>query len=1074
MKTTTEFSKLGGETDINNASYWHKSKRHFSIVCRLFSIVLFLSLIGTSKGQTFDWAGKTTPNESAPAIDKYGNVYMIGSSLLCPGCGGEMIITKFNSLGERLWRKRIAGKYNSITDGNGVIASGIAIYSETSIYIAGNFIDTVDFDPGAGVTKLIGPGSFIAKYDSDGKFILAKKLLNIETGGFDIDNNGNIYLTGAFSGTKDFNADAGIYNLTSAGGDDVFFAKYGSSGNFLWAKKIGGINDDRGAILSLDPANNIIISGGSRSTNDFDPGSGSTNLGDNSNYFVFLAKYDNLGNFSWIKYVVDNGAYIRSISVDNSGNIFAVTADFADYRPHPILNKYSPSGNLIWSKVIGTPYDHIAGCTTDASGNIYLTGGQFIEDPIYSLFLKKMGSNGNIIWGKTFEGFNSTGTHLTIDNNSNIYLTGFVEDGGVDLDPGLGDFIFKGTFLAKYSQESTLTPFITTQSEWKYLGNNATDQGTAWRGTAFNDASWPSGIAAFGNNCIDWAFNYGTDCYENTGIGAPPTTTYFRKKITILDKSLFSGFNMALLRDDGAVVYVNGVEVWRSNMTTGTITFSTQALSDIGPPAEREFLTTIKNIPTSAFVNGINVIAVEVHQRNNWDLSFNLKLWGALGVPSCSASGSILREYWSGITGKEVSLISVTTAPTSTSMLTKFEGPVDAADNYGARIRGYICPPYTGYYTFWIASDDKSELWLSSNDNPLNKIKISSVNEYTTSRQWTKYASQKSSSVFLTAGKKYYIEALHKEGLLHDNIAVGWQLPDGSLERPIPGSRLSPSAEPNVFSFISSNASWKYLDNGTNQGGAWRSPAFSEGGWKTGNAELGYGDGDEATIVSYGSNAANKYITTYFRKSFSVSDKTAISSLDLNLIRDDGAVVYLNGIEVFRSNMPTGTIAYTSLASSSVGSPQESSYHTKNISTANLVNGTNVIAVEIHQATLGSADLSFKFKLTGRPNLIVLKALNDSIAEEIPITESAYDLSVFPNPNTGTFTIEINTETETTEAIQIKIFDLTGRMLRDQTGNIINGRLSETINIENLNSGIYLVEVMINGLLLSKKIILEK
>jgi hypothetical protein len=121
-----------------------------------------------------------------------------------------------------------------------------------------------------------------------------------------------------------------------------------------------------------------------------------------------------------------------------------------------------------------------------------------------------------------------------------------------------------------------------------------------------------------------------------------------------------------------------------------------------------------------------------------------------------------------------------------------FEGPANVANSYGARLSGYLCIPATGAYTFWVASNDNSELWLSTNDNPANKVKIASVTGYTNERQWTKYPTQQSSPVNLVEGQRYYIEALHKEGSGSDHIAVGWRLPDGTLEQPIPGNRVSP------------------------------------------------------------------------------------------------------------------------------------------------------------------------------------------------------------------------------------------------------------------------------------------
>lgn len=159
---------------------------------------------------------------------------------------------------------------------------------------------------------------------------------------------------------------------------------------------------------------------------------------------------------------------------------------------------------------------------------------------------------------------------------------------------------------------------------------------------------------------------------------------------------------------------------------------------------------------------------------------------------NCTATGTILREQWDNIGSNAVSAIPVNKTPTSTSYLTLFEGPTDIRDYYGSRIRGYVCPPQTGNYTFFISGDDNAELWLSTNDNPGNKRKIAEIKGWTAPREWNRYASQKSVAIRLEAGKRYYIEALHKEAYAEDNLAVGWQLPDGALERPIGGNRLAP------------------------------------------------------------------------------------------------------------------------------------------------------------------------------------------------------------------------------------------------------------------------------------------
>lgn len=171
-------------------------------------------------------------------------------------------------------------------------------------------------------------------------------------------------------------------------------------------------------------------------------------------------------------------------------------------------------------------------------------------------------------------------------------------------------------------------------------------------------------------------------------------------------------------------------------------------------------------------------------------------------------TGSILRECWKNIAG--VTIASLTSsanypdAPTDTNYLTtSFEAPANWNDNYGTRIRGYVHPPITGNYIFWIASDDYSELFLSADDKQAHKTRIAYLYGYASSQQWGKDTTQQSKAIYLEAGKRYYIEALHKDGTQNDNLAVGWMLPNGTYERPIPASRLSPVADNEDYSLWS-------------------------------------------------------------------------------------------------------------------------------------------------------------------------------------------------------------------------------------------------------------------------------
>lgn len=183
------------------------------------------------------------------------------------------------------------------------------------------------------------------------------------------------------------------------------------------------------------------------------------------------------------------------------------------------------------------------------------------------------------------------------------------------------------------------------------------------------------------------------------------------------------------------------------------------------------------------------------------------------------------------------------------------------------------------------------------------------------------------------------------------------------------------------LTLIPYGATWKYLDNGSNQGTAWISPTFDDASWAAGPGELGFGDGGEATVITRGPSAS--YITFYFRHAFHLSNAGAISAMQLSLRRDDGAVVYLNGTEVFRSNMPTGPINY--LTTTSVADDDGDEIFTSVVSPAALVSGDNVLAVEIHQSGSNSSDVSFDFQLTAEatagPPLIITQPVSTSVVE---------------------------------------------------------------------------------------------
>ncbi len=171
------------------------------------------------------------------------------------------------------------------------------------------------------------------------------------------------------------------------------------------------------------------------------------------------------------------------------------------------------------------------------------------------------------------------------------------------------------------------------------------------------------------------------------------------------------------------------------------------------------------------------------------------KVFRVSSFPAGSGSGEILREWWANISGAGVTDL-VNNAnypdnPSGSDTQTSFEAPSDWADQYGTRMRGYLHPPVSGQYRFWIASDDGSQLLLSSDADPVNATPIASVSDWTNSRQWDKFSEQQSILITLQAGEKYYIEALQKEGAGGDNLAVAWQFEDG-FRSVIAGQYLSP------------------------------------------------------------------------------------------------------------------------------------------------------------------------------------------------------------------------------------------------------------------------------------------
>jgi len=167
---------------------------------------------------------------------------------------------------------------------------------------------------------------------------------------------------------------------------------------------------------------------------------------------------------------------------------------------------------------------------------------------------------------------------------------------------------------------------------------------------------------------------------------------------------------------------------------------------------------------------------------------------------------------------------------------------------------------------------------------------------------------------------------------------------------------------------LSRGSAWKYLDDGSNQGTNWVTPSYDDSAWSVGNAEFGYGDGDETTVIRSNRLDGTRIITTYFRRTFNVSNVTSFAYFQMDVKRDDGAVVYLNGTEAARFNMPSGVI--TNGTTPPDASDDGTIFFPALIPASMLVEGLNYIAVEVHQSSVQSSDVSFDMDLAGIPTII--------------------------------------------------------------------------------------------------------
>ncbi|MBS4065692.1 MAG: T9SS type A sorting domain-containing protein [Chitinophagaceae bacterium] len=478
-----------------------------------------------AQSPTLQWAKKmgSTSNEEgrSVAVDASGNIYTTGTFSgtvdFNPGPGtynltsggySDAFITKLDASGNFVWAKSLTGNAGG---NHAVYANSIALDVSGGIYVTGSFSGVVDFDPGAITFYLVSAGQediFISKFDTNGSLTWAKSMEGSQNDkglSITVDTLNNVYTTGCFSGFVDFNPDLPIYSFSAVAGQDIFISKLNSSGNFVWAKSIGGTLADVARSIKVDMQGNVYTTGSFQGTADFDPGAGTFSLTAMYND-IFISKLDASGNFVWAKRMGgsmdDTG---RSIAIDAWQNVYITGyfQDVADFDPGTgtysvtcihvycsFITKLDAFGNLLWAKVMDGGYlNQAMSIVLDASQNVYTTGifqGTVDFDPgpgvfdltavLLSIYIVKLDVTGNFDWAKNISGTsNVVSNAITIDTPGNVYLTGYF-GGTINFEPGAGVSSLSAAglndiFVLKMSYSSVGLDEKTTINDFKIYPN---------------------------------------------------------------------------------------------------------------------------------------------------------------------------------------------------------------------------------------------------------------------------------------------------------------------------------------------------------------------------------------------------------------------------------------------------------------------------------------------------------------------------------------------------------------------------------------------------------------------------
>lgn len=370
--------------------------------------------------------------------------------------------------------------YNTVAAQSGEeFGQAVVTDAAGNVYSTGRLSDTADFDPGPGVFMLnsAGYGCYLSKLDASGAFVWAKIICsktssNTSYSSIALDGSGNIYVAGQFIGTADFDPSPATFALTSSGSnEDIFVAKLDATGDFQWARQIGGPSIDYPSDIAADAAGNVYTTGSFVGTVDFDPGAAVANLV-GTGRCGFVSKLDAAGAYVWA-HSLDGGGDVDAsgIALDGSGAVISIGTfgGTADFNPDaPVANliaqggsdlyvwKLDAAGTYVWAKRFGSanpsPYERTTSLATDAAGNIYSSGlfaytADFDPGPATfnltaatgaggtSGFISKLNAAGDFVWAIALSDTSNI-TSIAV-HGTTIFAKGNYDD-GTDLDPGPG------------------------------------------------------------------------------------------------------------------------------------------------------------------------------------------------------------------------------------------------------------------------------------------------------------------------------------------------------------------------------------------------------------------------------------------------------------------------------------------------------------------------------------------------------------------------------------------------------------------------------------------------------------